>query len=213
MFLWVAALGLVIGYYRIPAIHAALARVVEIRQATGLGFAIVSTAVFGGLFPFVYLRFSRGAGGGHPTHAWSQGLSLTAFWAYKGLEVDLWYRLQAHVFGSGHEITTVAVKVVADQFVYCPAFAVPVTAAVYEFVETRFDRKRLMADLRAPGWYRRRVLPVLISNIVVWVPAVAVIYALPTPLQLPLQNLVLCFYTLVVVHQTRGGIESPAQSI
>jgi hypothetical protein len=37
------------------------------------------------------------------------------------------------------------------------------------------------------------------------VPAVAIIYLLPTPLQLPLQNIVLCFYTLVVAHQVRGS--------
>jgi hypothetical protein len=33
-------------------------------------------------------------------------------------------------------------------------------------------------------------------------PAVLLIYTMPTPLQLPLQNLVLCFYTLLVAHLT-----------
>jgi hypothetical protein len=47
------------------------------------------------------------------------------------------------------------------------------------------------------------VLPTLIANFGVWVPAVAIIYALPTPLQLPLQNLVLCFFTLLLAHLNR----------
>ena len=120
------------------------------------------------------------------------------------MEIDLWYRLQAHVVGSGHEVSTIVLKVFLDQFVYCPILAVPATAVVYQLVASHFDGHGLLADMRAPGWYRRRVLPVLISNLGVWVPAVAVIYALPTPLQLPLQNIVLCFFTLVVAHQTRG---------
>jgi hypothetical protein len=82
---------------------------------------------------------------------------------------------------------------------------VPLTTLVYAGVESHFAGAALAADVRVPGWYRRRVLPLLIGNIGVWVPAVAIIYLLPTPLQLPLQNIVLCFYTLVVAHQVRGG--------
>ena len=130
-------------------------------------------------------------------------MGLTFFWAYKGIEVDLWYRLQAHMFGTGHGVATIATKVVMDQFVYCPFFAVPVTAAVYQLVDNGYNGRSLRDDVRKPRWYLRKVLPVLISNLGVWVPAVVVIYMLPTALQLPLQNLILCFYTLIVAHQTR----------
>jgi hypothetical protein len=40
----------------------------------------------------------------------------------------------------------------------------------------------------------------LISNLGVWVPTVCIIYALPSALQLPLFNLVLCFFTLLLAH-------------
>lgn len=61
----------------------------------------------------------------------------------------------------------------------------------------------MAADFRTRGWYARTVLPTLIANFGVWVPAVAIIYALPTPLQLPRQNLVLCFFTLLLAHLNR----------
>jgi hypothetical protein len=128
---------------------------------------------------------------------------MTAFWAYKGFEVDLWYRIQAHVFGGGHSLGTVIIKVIMDQFVYCPLLAVPVTTAVYQMIASRGDWRAVWSDVKAPFWYWRKALPILVSNIGVWVPAVAVIYCLPTPLQLPLQNIVLCFYMLVVAHQTQ----------
>jgi hypothetical protein len=199
-----ASLVLVLGYYRQAGVHRALARIVDLRQSAGLPFAMVSTALFGAVLPLLYLHFSRRTAAAVPGYRLGQGLCLTAFWAYKGIEVDFWYRLQAHWVGAGHDAATIAVKVFLDQFVYCPAFAVPVTAAVYEIVHGWPDQKSIVADLRAPGWYRRRALPVLIANAGVWIPAVAVIYALPTSLQLPLQNIVLCFYTLILVHQMRG---------
>jgi hypothetical protein len=198
-----AAIALVLGYYRVPAVHGALTSVADFRQRTGFAFGIASTGFFGGFLPFLYIHYSPRSGGGTARYCWSQGLWLTLFWAYKGLEVDLWYRLQAHMVGSGHEPSTIVIKVILDQFGYCPLFAVPVTTAVYQAVDAQANWREVIADLRAPSWYRRRVLPILISNIGVWVPAVAVIYCLPTPLQLPLQNIVLCFYTLIVAHQMR----------
>lgn len=204
--LQLAALALVLGYYHDPRLHAALARLEDFRRSAGFAFGIVSTGVAGGILPFVYLHFGSRDRAGHPRFSWIQGLGLTVFWAYKGFEVDLWYRLQAHVFGSGHGAGTIALKVVMDQFGYCPLFAVPVTAAVYQAIDSRRGAPGLRADLRQPGWYRRRALPVLISNLGVWLPTVAILYALPTPLQLPLQNIVLCFYTLIVAHQTRGEL-------
>jgi hypothetical protein len=196
-----ASVALVVGYYRLAAVHDALSAVSRFRESTGFAFGIASTGLFGGLLPFLYFR---SLGSASARYSWAQGASLTAFWAYKGLEVGLWYALQARIFGPGHGALTITLKVIADQFVYCPVLAVPVTTLVYQLVESRGDGRAVLADLRTPRWYRRRALPVLISNLGVWVPAVAVIYALPTLLQLPLQNIVLCFYTLVVAHQTRS---------
>jgi len=215
--LQVFALCLVLGYYYEPGVHHALSRLLEIRQRTGIAFSIASTALFGGVLPSAYIAFIRRNRSEDRSLLLLQGLSLTAFWAYKGFEVDLWYHLQAHVVGSGHEVMTIVVKVFLDQFVYCPVLAVPLTVLVYQAVEGRFDWAGLVADVKAPSWYRRRVLPVLISNLGVWVPAVAVIYCLPTALQLPLQNIVLCFYTLIVADQARTGLtwdrlDTPAQA-
>lgn len=193
------ALALVLAYYFHPAIHAAVERLAALHERRGLWFGIVSTGLFGGLIPVAYLR-ARPATRQRFTTAGAAALIL--FWAYKGIEVDLWYRLLAHVVGERHAIATVATKAFLDQFVYCPVFAVPVTVLIYEWVEARFAGRVIAADLRAGHWYRRRVLPVLISNLGVWVPAVCIIYALPTPLQLPLQNLVLCFFTLLLAHIT-----------
>lgn len=204
LILQAGALCLVLSYYYCAPARALLNRVLELRRETGFGFAMVSTGVFGGLLPFLYLR---GGGRTPARYGWRQGCALVAFWTYKGLEVDLFYRFLARTVGEGHEVGTIVRKVVTDQFIYCPLLAVPLTVLVYEWVEAQFDGAAVRADWRAPRWYRRRAVPVLISNMGVWIPSVGIIYALPTPLQLPLQNLVLCFYTLVIAHQTRRHLE------
>lgn len=207
--LQLAALALVIAYYRHAPTHAAVNALAALHQRTGLRFGIVSTGLFGGLLPFLYLR-QRPATRNRFT--WAGGTTLTAFWAYKGIEIDLWYRLLAHVIGTSATAGTIVTKMFLDQFVYCPVFAVPVTVVVYDWIEAQFDARRVIADIRAGRWYRRRVLPVLISNLGVWVPTVCIIYALPTPLQLPLQNLVLCFFTLLLAHVMPTAPRGPMQA-
>lgn len=206
LFLQAGALALVLAYYQHPATRAALVGLSEVRAGAGVGFAVLSTGLCGGLLPFLYLRAQPAT---RTRYAWSQGLALTAFWGYKGLEIDVWYRFLAWTVGEGTGPATVAGKMLLDQFVYCPLFAVPLTVIVYDWIEHGFGAATVAADFREPRWYLRRVLPLLISNLGVWVPAVCFIYALPTPLQLPLQNVVLIFFTLLVAHQSRRALPVP----
>lgn len=197
--LQVVAFLLVFAFYHHAPTQHALQRLAAWRQETGFWFAALSTGTFGGLLPFFYLR-SRSET--RSRFDWSQGAAITAFWCYKGIEVDIFYRLLARFVGEEHDVRTIAIKALLDQLVYCPLFAVPVTVLVYRWTELHFDFATVRCEVRAGRWYMRSAVPVLISNLGVWVPAVCIIYSLPTPLQLPLQNLVLCFFTLLIAHQT-----------
>ena len=194
------ALVLVLAYYWHAPTHGIVDRLSALRVDLGLVSSVVSTGFCGGVVPFLYLRY--GPRGGIRL-GWRQGAFLTAFWAYKGLEIGLFYRLLAWAVGEHPDVRTVILKAFLDQFVYCPVFAVPLTVLAYEWGEGGFSTARVAADMRVPGWYGRRVLPMLLSSLGVWLPAVAIIYTLPTPLQLPLQNVVLCFYTLLIAHLAR----------
>jgi hypothetical protein len=55
----------------------------------------------------------------------------------------------------------------------------------------------------------QRTLVVIFSTWVVWIPAVTIIYALPGALQIPLFNLVLCFWCLLMSFLSR---EAPAEA-
>jgi len=201
------AAGLVAAYYFHPAARAALESLARFRLQAGLPFDLVTTAFFGALLPFAVLRLQAAT-----RHRYNglQVLALTSYWAYKGGEVSLFYRVQAIMFGEGSDFSTIVLKTTFDQFIYCPLFAVPVTWLVYTWAEHRFDSRVIRSEWRRPGWYGRCVLPLLVATWSVWVPAVAIIYLLPTALQLPLQNVVLCFFTLMVIFLTKRSPDTPS---
>ncbi|HTJ79925.1 MAG TPA: hypothetical protein VL357_13100 [Rariglobus sp.] len=201
------ALVLVLAYYRHAPTRDAVNQLADLRGRMGVLFGILSTGLCGGLLPFLYLKAMPAT---RSRYTWAQGGAITAFWAYKGFEIGLWYRFLAWSVGEGNSPGTVATKMFLDQFVYCPLLAVPLTVLVYDWCEHQFSGAALAAEVRARGWYAQRVLPMLISNLGVWVPAVCIIYALPTALQLPLQNLVLCFFTLLLAHISK---RQPAANI
>ena len=196
------ALAAVFGYYFYPATRAVCDQLSDLRNKTGVFFSIVSTGLCGGLIPLLYLKSVSAT---RAQMTWRQGMALTGFWSYKGVEVGLWYGFMAWSIGESSNLSIVATKTALDQFIYCPLWAVPETALFYFWCQTSFNTRAVVDDLRAPRWYARRILPMLCANFGVWLPLVCIIYALPTPLQLPLQNIVLCFFTLMLAHMTHSG--------
>jgi hypothetical protein len=191
------ATAIAVGYYFHEPTRHALDGLSAFRQRTGFLYSVVATAFFGGALPFLYLWLQPATRGRYDL---KQAAALTLLWAYKGFEVDLWYRFMAHAVGSEATFAHVITKTFLDQFVYCPIWAVPAVTWVYQYIESGFDARAWWADVSAPRWYARRALPNLISNMGVWVPTVCVVYSLPSSLQIPLFNLVLCFYTLLLAH-------------
>jgi hypothetical protein len=160
----------------------------------GLAFSATSTALFGGVVPFLVLLVS---GKFRRDRVWAELAFYALFWAYKGVEVDLFYRLQSHLFGNHADAGTIVRKVLLDQLVYNPIWAAPTSALAFMWKESAFSwaamKSRLGLDFVAFS------VPVtLMSTWAVWIPAVAIIYSLPAPLQIPLFNLVLCFWVLVL---------------
>jgi hypothetical protein len=188
------ALLLVLADWTIPSAHSVFQSVGMWKGRYGLAFSATSTAFFGGVVPFLVLLVS----GRIRRDRLSAELAFYAlFWAYKGVEVDLFYRLQSHLFGNHATAGTIVRKVLVDQLVYNPIWAAPTSALAFMWKESAFSwaamKSRLGLDFVAYS------VPVtLMSTWAVWIPAVAIIYSLPAPLQIPLFNLVLCFWVLVL---------------
>jgi hypothetical protein len=197
-----AAFGLVIAYRASGAVRAACAALAEVKRAGGLPFSAAAAAVAGGLLPEVAKLVAdprrrgalRGRGG--------EVAFNTAFFALNGVVVDLFYRLAAIVFGRVATPGTVVEKVAFDQFVFTPTWLF-VIVAIFTWRQCHFSFAATRAEI-GPGFYRRRVLPLLVPNWCFWIPMTSIIYALPAPLQFLLFVLALAAWSLIMVFIAAG---------
>ena len=191
--LWIVGIGVVATYYGVAGAREPFERIAELKARHGYAYSGLATALFGGLIPFLYLwwadQIPKGQRG-----AWAAFFVI--YWAIRGMEVDLLYRLQADWFGDASDWRTIGKKVIVDQFVYCPFWSAWITAIFYGWRDVGFSWARLRPQLRRICLFG--VPSVLLSIWIVWIPATAIIYALPLELQIPLFNLVLCFFVLLI---------------
>lgn len=204
--------AILLGYYFHPPTRAALDAVADFRTRLGVSYAIISTTIVGGLIPVFIQQFMPKL----PGRAELRHLPFyIGFWAYKGLETDLFYRLQAWLFGDEAALTTVVLKLLADQFIFTPLYFAPISILAYLWKDSGFSVGEVRRRLER-HWFRERVVPLLISNWAVWMPGVCIIYAVPLALQVPIHNIVLCIWVLMltVITARSGGraveIEAPA---
>lgn len=195
--LWAMALLVVGSYYVSDKAHAALDQLAVFKERWGYMFAIVSTALWGAAIPAAFLRiFHRG-------HVLTRGsfVFLVCFWGCKGAEVNWLYNLLARLVGTDTSLRTVVIKSCLDQLLYAPLWAVPTLALAYLWRDKNFSWRRTRAALDR-HFYEKTALPMLLANWGVWIPTVAAIYALPLGLQLPMQNLALCLWSLMLAIMT-----------
>ena len=107
----------------------------QIKLEYGYLYSACATGLFGGLIPFLAMFF-RGSVPPRRTFQWF--LFFPLFWAFKGVEVDAFYRLQSFFFGASPEFKVVLYKVVVDQFVYCVIWSAPLTAIFYGLKDADF---------------------------------------------------------------------------
>ncbi|MGF1529945.1 MAG: hypothetical protein ACFCU4_01125 [Puniceicoccaceae bacterium] len=198
-------ISLLVAYYQVDPFKNLLSSLAQWKTEVGFLYAIIATALAGGLFPWILRKLFV-----DPSAPLSDLYFYTIFWAIKGFEIDLFYRAQARLFGEGLDWQTVLSKVAFDQFVYVPLWAAPSIIVAYTWYESRRDHLPLPWKKQPPlTWFLRDGVPILLANWAVWIPAVFIIYLLPLPLQLPIQNLILCFWVLILTILTARQQENP----
>lgn len=188
--------GIIVSlYFFVPAAKPVFNLFAELKQEQGWVYSAVATSIFGGLIPFLYLYISRSFKPEQPIK-WLF-LFYVLFWAVKGVEVDYFYQFQGYLFGNESNFQTLATKVLIDQFIYSAFWAAPMSSIVYLWIENNFKWKTTRQNM--DHQFLSVTLPAnIISNWIVWLPAVSFVYCMPSDLQIPLFNLVLCFWVLIL---------------
>lgn len=189
------ALAIVCTYFFVPSSQPLFAWFGVLKQQFGFGYSFVATALFGGLLPFLYLLFTNGLDSRR--NAIGLLVFYLVFWGLKGMEVDFFYRLQGDWFGYDNNLATIASKTAVDQFLYSALWAAPGITIVYLWVANGYDVKAWFAAMDRE-FFCVKIPTVVFSNWLVWIPAVSIVYSMPQDLQIPLFNLVLCFWVLLL---------------
>ena len=194
------AVALLVMYYNVDAVKMLCNDIADLKTSYGYLFSGTSTAIFGGLLPTLFM-ISRG---NIKRAFWvSHTLFFCLFWFYKGIEVDFLYRMQAVMFGNDSDFSTIAKKVAFDQFVYNLLYACASITICYMWKDNGFSFKETKKKINKETF--TLTLPsVIVSTWIVWIPTTAIVYSLPAPLQVPLFNIVLCFFVLIVATLTEN---------
>lgn len=204
--LWLMAVSLAVAYYFAPCVADALEPVRQWQEANGVAAAFATQFVFCGMLPAVFLLTVKGIRTDRPLLK----AFLQSVWSGCWGVVYLWfYALQARMFGDGHDFPTLLCKMAFDQFVWTPFTAVPLTATFFLWMGSGFSISRTARTCRE-GYFKRVVLPNLLANWAVWIPAVMAVYAFPRSLQIQMLGLVSCFWSLICLQlgkRAHGGAE------
>lgn len=190
-----AAGALVTAYYLSSSVAGTLQRIADLKSSMGPAFAMASTALLAGVVPLAFRIAIPSLRPAHPGRELAFGI---VWWGSMGLVLDHFYGLLATIYDSrGWSIpATVIAKVASDMLLFTPLFASPANAISHLWKDLDFSFEALRARMKG-NWYARIVLPNLVPNLVVWIPGVACVYAMPQDLQLPLANLIGCFWALM----------------
>lgn len=165
----------------------------DLKSQYGWKYAMLSTSLFGGLIPFIYLLLTKQI----REKVIAIGLFYILFWAYKGVEVNYLYQLQEYWFGAGSDVNTLAKKTFVDQFIYGTLWAAPSMAIAYLWKDKLLNVRQTLNNIDKQFVFLQ-IPTTLVTNWIIWIPSVLIIYSMPSDLQIPLFNFVLCFFVLLL---------------
>jgi len=195
-----AALALGLAYRFSDPVRVACATLARWKTGGGLPFTMITGALAGGILPELAKGLVDRGRSWHPRRhpgAVAEVLFNTAFFAINGAVIDGLYRTEARIFGDDARVATIVAKIAFDQFLFTPLWS-SVIAALFLFRRRSFSWAATRPALRA-GFFRARVVPLLVPNFCFWIPIVAVVYALPATLQFLMFAFALAAWSLIMV--------------
>lgn len=195
-------------YYLWPAGSGVLSRYAQWQASGGaLGTGFVY-AVAGGVLSELSLVYFQQRG----RWTWANVESLVfkfAIFFVSGCIVYHFYRLQALWWGNGTTLSVIFPKVIVDQFGYTVFWAAPYYAVLIRWHTLRYSFAQLWRELDAK-FLTERLMPVLATNWMFWIPAVSFVYAMPPVLQPPLAAFATAIWGLLVA---TVGSQDPSSSV
>ena len=122
--LQILAVALIVSYYNVPHVRAALDRVGIWNVEWSPWFGMILTMCFGGVIPLTIEAFQAWRSGEKQRNVLQVAFTLLV-WGVCGFVAVHFYALQAQLFGDDQKVSTIIKKVLVDQFIYVPLYVTP----------------------------------------------------------------------------------------
>ncbi|MBL4631713.1 MAG: hypothetical protein JKY14_11330 [Paraglaciecola sp.] len=186
------ALTIGLSYFYWPASLPIFQIIADLKAEFGGWYAMIATSIFGGLIPFLYMLIS----GKIRFLAIQQLFFYLLTWAVIGGIINEFYAFQIVLFGEGTDWLTIVKKTIFDQFVFSVFITAPLIALAFLWKDQQFNWQK--TKIHFDDLIKIQIPTTVVTTWIIWIPAVSLIYMMPSNLQIPLFNLVLCFFVLIL---------------
>jgi hypothetical protein len=195
-------------YYMWPAGAAVLSSYGAWQQAGGLVRTGLVAGFAGGILSELSLVYVRDRGHWNRAHVENMVFRFVLFFV-SGMMVGEFYRYQAAWFGDGLSWRVILPKVLVDQFIYSVFWSTTYYSLTFRWQALRYSGRRLWSELNR-NFVVERMLPVLVTNWMFWIPGVTLVYAMPLALQMPLNIFATAIWGILLaeVSNQEGGRKS-----
>ena len=129
-----------------------------------------------------------------------------------GAIVYEFYYFQSVWFGNGAVWSIILPKLIVDQLGYTPFISVPSQTILIRWYHAGYSFSRLRPELNR-DLVTERMLPVLVTNWMFWIPGVTFIYSMPQDLQMPLAVLANAIWSILLSAAARATVIAPDQLV
>lgn len=176
-------------FYTINDVKNAFEHIGELKNTGGYLFSGISTMIFGGIIPYLITLIKE-------KFSYKDLLFILIYWFVVGIVSDLLYSCMNLIFGTSNDVKTVVKKVLVDQFVWNPVLGVHTMIIPYYWRDVIYScskLKKLFSKI-----YIYKFVSTMMAVWIVWIPCVSAIYSMPSNLQIPLFNIVILFYSIIL---------------
>ena len=183
-------------YYFWPAGSAILAAYGTWQHSGGVWAAALASGIAGGIISEVSLVYGANRGRWTPIHLESLVFKFVLFF-FGGIISFEFYHLQAYLFGEGVTWSVILPKVLVDQLIFSVFWATTYQTLAFRWQSLRYSGRKLWNELDG-NFVIDRMLPVLVTNWMFWIPGTMLLYAMPLMLQMPLAVFALAIWSILL---------------
>jgi len=199
-----AAMSVLVGiYYCWPTGADALSWYAAWQHAGGIFRAGLVAGFAGGILSELSVIYICDGGRWNGAHVENMVFRFVVFFM-SGMIVCEFYEWQAFWFGDGLSWRVLLPKVLVDQCIFSVFWSTPYQALTFRWQALRYSGPRLWNELDGK-FVVERMLPVLVTNWMFWIPGVTLVYSMPLILQMPLNIFATAIWSLLL-----AGLAKPA---